>query len=289
MLMRLLYRRIQQQGGDMPTKSFKVYFCRTSIGQGGGSIVTALADSHAQHGEHLPSIQISGDGYQVRDLTRVGTTWTGTFAKLRVDAPHIVDRANREREIPLNAGDRIVDKCHFLFKERHNLLIWQVNRNAGGLSKAEQYLAEAFQHYVALPPLMNEAQLQRVLDGRLYEVSFSYARPEHIGDGAPSWNQNAFDMMANVHAAQAKFLLRAPRGGGLAQAAKNMVRQLVRNASVEKVRVRLTDEQDPIELFLAPLRETIDVELVGRYPVAADVFQALERAHERQRGNIPAP
>lgn len=55
---------------------------------------------------------------------------------------------------------------------------------------------------------------------------------------------------------------------------------------MEKIRVRLTDEADPIELFAAPLKDKIVVEQRGRYPTAADVFSELERAYDRNLGAL---
>ena len=52
------------------------------------------------------------------------------------------------------------------------------------------------------------------------------------------------------------------------------------------VRVRLTDDADPIDLFSAPLRDRITVQQQGRYPAAADVFRELESAYERNRSAI---
>lgn len=271
----------------MTMKKYTVHFARTSKGREGVPIAPSLRNAVALHGPNLPSIDLGGDGFQMRELARIGTVWRGVFARLRDDAPHIVNGRDQEREIPLDEGDRILDKCHFLYRERSDVLIWQVNRNAGGLIRAQQYLGQVFDDYLELPQVMNDADIQRVLDGQLYEVTFGYARPQHLEANSPTWNHNAFDMMNNVHAAQAKFMLRAPRGGGLAEAAKRMVRQLVASVGVEKVRVRLTDESNPVELFMAPLRDTVEVNLVGRYPVPQEIYQALEEAHDRQEPSIP--
>jgi hypothetical protein len=267
-------------------KNFKVYFAHTSVGQDAHSMAADLQHAHERFGEHMPPIDLGGEHFQMRDLQRVGTVWKGVFAKLREDAPHIVDAANKERELELELGDRVVDKLHFLYRERPNVLVWQVNRNAGGLARMQDYLHRLFEDYAQLVQVMNTAELQRVLDGSVYELSFAYARPPNLPADAPAWNQHSFDMMANVHAAQAKFLLRAPRNASLAETSKRMIRQMLGSTGIEKVRVRLSDETDPVELFMAPLRDTIRVQLVGRYPVPADVYQALEEVYERHRDQI---
>ncbi|NUZ07659.1 DUF6731 family protein [Piscinibacter koreensis] len=274
----------------MAEKSYKVYFARTSMGQQGGSIAQALREAYEQFGPNLPPIELGGEGYQVRNLERTGRVWKGVFGRLRDDAPHIVDAVrDQEREIDLQEGDRIIDKCHFLYRERRNVLVWQTNRTAGGLSRAQQYLAQVLDDYVELPQIMNEAELAEVLEREVYEVSFSYDRPPSLGQSSPAWTQHAFDMMENVHAAQAKFVLRAQRGSGLTGAANRMVRRLVGEVGVEKVRVRLTDDSEPVELFMAPLKTTIKVSVIGRYPIPAEVYQALEQAYDNHRDYVGAP
>lgn len=271
----------------MRIKSYRVHFTRTSMGQRGQSIAAPLQLLSQAHGTNLPVVDLEGEGFQVRDLVRVGTVWKGVFARLRPDAPHIVNEAGVEREIDLDEGDRILDKCHFLYREQPNVLVWQVNRNAGSLSKMQLYLSTVTDDFVELPQVMNEAELERVLAGQLYEISFGYDRPESLSGNAPRWNQDAFDMMSDVHAAKAKFMLRAPRGGHLAPSARAKVRQMLSAVGIGKVRVRLTDETNAIELFMAPLRDELEVHLNGAYPSPDEVFSALEEAYSRQSRSIP--
>lgn len=271
----------------MPFKTFKVFFARTAVGREGTALAPRLADAIGQHGANLPVLDLSGEKHQVRDLRRTGTVWAGTFVKLRDDAPHVVAANDQEHELDLEDGDHLIEKCHFLLRERGNVLIWQANRSAGGLSRAQEYFSALLEELVALPYVMNDAELEEVLNGQLYELDFAYDRPPAIAGQAPRWNQNAFDMMANIDAAHAKFTLRAPRNGSLAERTKQMVRQMLGTPGTGKVRVKLTEDKELIELFMAPLKDGIRVEMFGRYPRANDVFAELESAFDRQRNNIP--
>lgn len=271
----------------MSFKLFRVFFARTAFGQKAGAIAPRLARAVQDHGSNLPVLDLSGDKHQMRDLQQTGTVWKGTFVKLRDDAPHVVAADDRERELDLDDGDYLIEKCHFLLRERGNVLVWQTNRSAGGLSRAQEYLGALFEDVVALPQVMNDAELETVLNGQLYELDFAYDRPAVIPGQAPQWNQDAFDMMANIDAAHAKFTLRAPRNGSLGERIKQMVRQLLNTPGTGKVRVKLTEDKELVELFMAPLKDIIRVEMFGRYPRANDVFAELEQAYGRQRENIP--
>jgi len=271
----------------MSIKEYKVFFAKTTHGRGGSPIAAGLQEAVEQHGQNLPIVNLSNEKFQMRDLERVGRVWKGCFAKLRDDAPHVVAANEEERELELDDGERIIEKCLFLYRESSNIIVWQVNRNAGGLSRAQEYLAHVLDAYVSLPLVMNESELERILAGHVYQLDFAYARPASLAAQPAQWNQGAFDMMNSIDAAHAKFTLRASRGGWLAEAAKQMVRQLIPTQGVEKLRVKMTDESDPIELFMAPLKDAIRVELLGRYPAPNRVYEELEAAFGRQRDNIP--
>lgn len=271
----------------MALKNFKVFFTRTSVGPDGDSLASVLQTALMEHGTNLPTIDLTGEKFQIRGITRIGTIWKGTFVKLRDDAPHVVAADDQERELDLEEGDHLIEKCHFIYRERANVLVWQANRSAGGLSRAEDYLSALLEQVVTLPYVMNDAEIEQVLGGNLYELDFAYDRPEAPTRQSPRWHQGAFDMMSGVDAAHAKFTLRAPRGGSLADRTKQMVREMIPILGVSKVRVKLTEDKELIELFMAPLKDEIRVEMIGRYPIPSHVFEALEQAYDRCKGNIP--
>lgn len=270
----------------MTFKDYKVYFARSAMGKSGRPVAQALAISFSEHGMHLPALNVAGEMFQMRDLQRVGRVWTGAFVKLRDDTPHVVTAGGEEQELDLQEGDRIIEKCYFLYREKSNVFVWQTNRASGGLTRAQDYLSHLFHEVVALPYVMNDEELEQKLSGQLYEIEFGYDRPLNLDNQAPRWNKNAFDMMSRVDAAYAKFTLRAPRRGGLLDGAKNMVRELVDSNGIKKVRIKMTDDSDPIELFMAPLKDTIRVEVMGRYPLPETVFEALEESYTRNRGSF---
>lgn len=272
----------------MPVKEYRVWFTRSSCGRAGTDISPQVREQFDLHGPHLPAIHLGDDDYQVRDLTRVGTVWTGVFAKLRADAPHVVDMNDAESELDLDEGSRLIDKCHFILRERQNLFVWQYNKSAGSLNKFATYWSQLLDTLVSLPYVMNDAELEEKLQGQLYELIFAYDRPPQLNAAAPRWNRNAFDMMASADAAHAKFSLRAPRNGSLAEASKNWIRRMVNDGvhGFAKVRIRMTDDTNPVEVFMAPLKDSISVQLVGRYPDATQVYQELEGAYDRKRGVI---
>lgn len=269
-------------------RTYQVRFARPVVGKEATPLAPKLQQLFKVYGPHLPAQVCGGDRFQVRDLVRTGTVWHGVFGKLRDDAPHLVNGANEERELPLHDGDRLLEKCHFLYRERSNLLVWQLNRASGGMSRLENYLSLASEAVVLVPVLMNTAELEDALRHRIYEISYGYDRPPVMDANAPAWNQRQFDKMKAMEAGHAKFLFRAARKGQLAEGAKDMVRDAFGLNGIKKIRVRLTDESDPIDLFAAPLKHKISVEVLGRYPAAKEVFAELENAYDHNRNLIDA-
>ena len=268
-------------------KTYKVSFHRTAMGERGAPIFQTIVDLVANHGPNLPVLRIETGEYQIRGVHRIGAVLQGTFAALRDDAPHVLGPDGFEREIPLDveSGERLIDKCHFQLHSRSDVLVWQINRSAGSSSRAELYLSQLTGAMVTLPMIVDTARLEAMMAGNVYEFEIAYDRPP-MDAHQPRWDQAAFNLMNDAHAAHARFRFRADRGASLAQAVKNVARRVVGDVGV-KVKVRLTDETDLVELTMAPLRDRIRVELFGAYPRAHDVFQELEAAYDRQRDDIP--
>lgn len=267
----------------MTIKTFKVYFAGSAIGPEGHKLSQRIQRLARVHGRHWPRQNLDGDDYQMRDVHLVGTVWQATFTRLRPDAPNVVDDTGREHELDLEPGDMLVDKCFFAYHTRSDVLALQSSKTVGGLGKLAHYFSTVIGEVATLPHYTNQARMQAIMNGDLYELSFTYNRPPHVEGQRPRWNQGVLDTMADTHAAIGKFTLRAARNHSMGADARRVVQQLIGAGGVSKVKVRLTDESDLIDIVMAPVTDRIRVELFPRYPRAASVFQELEEAYDRQR------
>lgn len=144
------------EGDEMAKRKYQVRFARPVVGKYAESFSVPLAGLATEHGKHLPARDLSGERYQVRDLRMVGLVWMGTFGKLRDDAPHLVNIQDEERELVLDEGDRLLEKCHFMYRLPGNLLVWQLNRGAGGMTRFEDYMSNLLGEVVSVPAISNE-------------------------------------------------------------------------------------------------------------------------------------
>lgn len=273
-------------------KQYSVRFAKTTAGKDGKqNLGHILADGFKQYQNHFPAKEIAGygtDQYQVRDLQQVGAVWLGVFGKLRDEAPHVVDKNNKETTIQLNAGDKLLEKCHFIYKPSKNVLVWQMNSHSGSFNPFSIYLYELLGTIININIAMNDADIQNILSRNVYELSFSFARPDSLYQGSPRWKKQSFDMMKDADAAHGNFKFRAARGGNLASGIMSTIKSMLGDGGAEKIRVRLTDDADPIELFLAPIKDKISVELKDGYPSSKDVYAELESAYDRRKSLIPS-
>lgn len=242
-----------------------------------------LPQQITRHGPNFPKIDL-GEVFQMRDVRRVGRVCMGTFCILRDDAPHLLKgRTDQEEPIPMEADDGLIDKVHFVYHESTEHLVWQQNRGVASLAKLERYLSQLLGVYTAVGQVMNMADLDSVLRQPLRELSFAFARPDnHLIQGGPRWAKSILGLMSDMHAAYGTFMLRSESGDRLSTKAAEAARTFATGQQTPRVKVKLTDESDPIELFLCPLKDEIRVELVGRYPRSTEVFEELEAAYDRK-------
>jgi hypothetical protein len=232
---------------------------------------------------------MEGEHFQVRSLVRVGRFWRGCFARLRDEAPHVISAANVEREIDLEIGDRILEKTFFLYYEDTDVLVFQMSRNVGYLTRFAYYWSRLLNGiYVDFPPIIDALRLQEILDSGIREINFTYSRAAGDADNGPRWTQRAMEMLRPVHGAMGKFTLRAPRGGILGGTISDLVHWAAHGGEVNKAKVLLQDEKDPIDLFLEPVKVRIDVRMNGSYPDERSAIEQLGEAYGDQAHRFPA-
>jgi hypothetical protein len=240
-------------------------------------------------GHHLPPVELEGDHFQVRNLLKVGQCWRGCFARLRDEAPHVIDAQNKEKQLNLQVGDRILEKTYFLYYEDSDILVFQMSRNVGYLTKFAHYWSSLFAHeYVDFPPAVDRNQLQHVLNSEIRYVEFTYACPP-VGDSrsGPKWTQRAIDMLRPIHGAVGKFTMRAPKNSVLGGHIKELIKWMANRGEVERAKVLLQDEKDPIDLFIDPIKVKITVPLHANYPDEKAVIEELAEAYSDQHSRLP--
>jgi hypothetical protein len=269
----------------MAQKNYKVYFYQTGIGPQSVMLRGAmqqLVTTSPIYPLNLSPQTIASRRFQVRDFQRVGNSqvWKGVFGRLRDDAPNKIDANDNELSLGLNPADRLLEKCHFIYKGDGDILLWQVNTDVGFISRFQSYLGLLLNLKVNLMAITGTNSLNKVLAGTIKSFDLSVARPITPVSNAPVWNQTAFDLMKNVHGASIRIRVSAGRqtlGGQVV----NVIKQFQKNPDTKSLRVQIEEEAEPIDLFVERISGRISLQHNGHYPVTADVFSGLDDAFDQ--------
>lgn len=271
-------------------KKYKVLFFSTSVGPDGLPLRSALPTPLTQGGtvpENLQSYEIDGHEFQIRDLQRIGTShvWRGVFGRLRDDAPNLVNAQGEESAIPLQPTDRLLEKCHFLYMANHDILVWQVNNEVAYVSKFATYIGLLLNSAVFVNTIVGTNALDRVIAGTVKSLECKVATPRIPLTNVPDYSQPMFDLMNSVHGSTIKINVSAGRGS-LAGSVKRLIRWAVANPETKTLRAKLDGEDEPIDLLMERISDSIIIPLIGHYPNPVAVFAGLNKAFTDQRTEL---
>lgn len=273
----------------MATKSFKVLYYTTQIGNKGYCLRDGQADINNSLSKlnHLPIQIIDSEKFQIRDLTIdiAKGEWRGIFGRLRNDAPNVIDKNDFENKLALSPDDLLIEKVHFIYKSRVDILIWQVNPVVGFIGKFETYLSQLLNQYVSMLIVTGTSSLNKVLNGTVKYYEVKVATTKDKVSRIPQYNQAAFDLMNSVGGSSIKYKISAGREQ-LSEKVKNLIQKLSGDDSTESLKVKLEGDDEPVDIFLDRISKRVSVSLNGHYPNARDIFNELNLAFEDQKPDL---
>jgi hypothetical protein len=236
---------------------------------------------------NLQSHAIDGHEFQIRDLHKIGQSqvWLGVFGRLRDDAPNVVNAQGQESVIPLAPTDRLLEKCHFLYMANHDILVWQVNNDVAYISKFTAYLGLLLNSAVFVNTIVGTNALQRVIAGTVKSIECKVATPRIPLTATPSYSQPMFDLMNSVQGSTIKVNISAGRGS-LAGNVRRLINWAMVNPETKTLRAKIEGEQEPIDLLVDRVSDSIRVQLYGHYPNPSDVFAGLDQAFTDNRPEL---
>lgn len=265
----------------MTQKSYKVLFYQTSIGPNAHffrDAIQQLVGTQNTGPTNLQTQAIEAREYQVRDFVKIPNSqvWTGVFGRRRDDAPHKIDNADQESSLNLQPTDRLLEKCHFIYRADKDILIWQVNSDVGYISRFAIYLGLLLNLPCSIDPITGTNGLQRALSGQIKTLECKVARPQIQPTSAPVWDHKTFDLLKHVSGTNIKIKVSAGRGtlGGYV---KNVIQHLNNDPFTKTLKIQLEGDDEPIDLMLDRVSGRITVQLNGHYPNKPDVLAELEQ------------
>lgn len=152
-----------------------------------------------------PVIDINGDHYQIKLLKEFngGESFSGEFAKIRMDDISDIGSITNlyEKPIPLANDEGLLDRNHFLFYKKNELLVFQTNKNAGSAVSLGEYFTTAINHTTVFHPVLKKDALSRMMNNQMTpkSIEISVARPTNP-DLYPSddFSQHLFKAMKDI-------------------------------------------------------------------------------------------
>lgn len=278
-------------------RSFRVNFYQGRVGADGhGGLVSHVLKELA--GKKRCPVFARGDLYEIRDLRmfKDGASFSGVFARLRTtEIPHIGTPAGAEREIDLAEEEGLLEKNHFLYSRKNELLTYQSNRNGCSVGKLGEYITDILGTTTIFAPVLHPEALRRIVrqDLPVTALEVSFARPTNT-DLYPkdNWSKELLELMDSAEAARifvrlsANNLGRNVRKRYLPKRLKKAMQELVDKVPVRvaKMTVEEDGETHPIDLIADRIQGQVQVEMDGRYPVPDRMFTALRKVTDDHAG-----
>ena len=239
-----------------------------------------------------PSISRSPSGYsfELREIKIFNSVITGCLALLGSDAPHIRDANGSERMIQTNPGDQFLQKNYFLYFKEKRLLVWQFNLSANHVNNFGIMLTSltANTDTIVCNSLLDDAfgfdpktAAIQYVDLRV-RAPKTVAQREQVKQLNPNeWAIDPFESMSKTNSSTFSLTLQT-RGANksLSKSVSNMIDRLWGSDQTRKLRVKLSDAEEPIDLLAKRIKRKMSVEMLGIYPDPRSVIEQLQAAKD---------
>lgn len=236
----------------------------------------------------IPHIKIDGKSYELRDFISLsdGASFKGVLATVRDDAPHIRKSNGKEETIKLNKDEGIMEKNHFLYFKKNELLVWQQNNSASFVGRFAQYLSAICKKTVSFDDILTKESWKKLESGNIRKFEFKVSRPKSDLIPNPSdWTQKSFDLMNGLDANSITITTAAKRGKSLAAPTKAIIKNLLQFTEIQKLKVT-PEHQEPIDLLADRISTKINVKMDGKYPILDDIFNKLDAAKNKKQKEL---
>lgn len=276
----------------MDTKRFKVRFYTGQVGADGSEgQVSEILGLMAKHKE-CPVVRIGNLDYEIRELELLGggASYRGVFAKFRSDdLPHVGEPGGPERDLDIGRHEGLLEKNHFLYFRKHELLVYQENGNGSLVGRLGDYLSHHLNITTVFQPVLQPDAARRLLRGEVKPMSLelSFTRPTNAEWYPPDdFGRDLFALMHSAAGAKVHIRLsgagRGPLRQPLAQRVKRAAANLVSGIAVKVARLEVDEDglRHPIDLVADRLFSMMEVAMEGRYPVPASIYGGLRRVKD---------
>lgn len=279
------------------TTSYKVDFYVVTIRQDRSQphVRTLLEES----GSLTPARSLSTDEdekYQIRSIvwSKSKKVCRGVFGRCRYgEKPVQGDESGHEEDVELKPGHGLVHKNYFMYFSDRNLLVYQRNASGSHYARLQRYLAlELGEQNLALEPILTKDSYQWLLndDVNARKIELSFQQPKDPSLYRDMWFGDAVKLVNGVGGVSARINISMGRtGGALLPKFKRTAVLAARTGLAKVAKIHVEGDEDPVDLIVDRIVETITVPLGsnGR-PSAEEIYAAMDNAVSSRRDELKA-
>lgn len=232
----------------------------------------------------------NGHDFELRDvqIDPAGAHVRGTLARIREDRPPVRDANKAVQPLNLAPGSNLLESNYFHYRRRDRLLFWHFNLRANFPTNFAQMLTRMTGNqltYVANPvvkhSVLDDVTLIDVVDFAVSAPRSRLTRESLDAVDPSSWGLfNPFKTMAETGASTMSSRIATRRTAGLNQGpVRQLIQGLQATINTKRLRVELTDVDEPIDLLADRFKHRTEVQLdLHRNPHTASIWRAFDEA-----------
>jgi len=245
--------------------------------------------------------EIASYTYELRLFEQTDFGYRGVIGKHRTsDLPKAAVVGGEERELQLAPNENLLEKSFFYFYRDYSLLIVQRNHMCIGFNNLSKYFSSGG-YVTALSPVIAPDDVLLLMKNNIQirHADFSIAKPTNPALFEDIEHDFTNSIIATLDGSGTAMLNLTMRGNArsdiaderyLASSLKGALRELNSKFDVKKCRLLLENQDTlithPVDLVADRLFYYARVNVEGRYPSAAAMWQAMEDARDSKETEL---
>lgn len=252
----------------------------------------------------FPLINIDDVSYHIRSVTKnTDNSISGYIVKYKENVHDSSSLSSlKEKVINLGSDNAFIEKNHFIIylaKKNIQLLAYQHSRDGTTINTLISYFNKISSINVIYQDILKKDSLDEIFKkGMIKSVEFQIYKPlnkDYQPNPKSNWTINAFNEMTQSGATTflGKISTKS-KTHGLKNKVKNELKQLFNSKATKSLKVKLSNDSKPIDLFAERIYDKITVRLYsgekeGTSTIdSTEVYQQMRLAKERNQQHFDA-
>lgn len=272
-------------------KTYTIRYYEPKVGADAkGMTVASILDKIYDLPNHVGLLRSAGQNklfVKINSINKEKTEYQCFFVRYRDELPIVMNTKSQVEKPPhLEIDEELVEKNHFslfLTEAGAEFIAYQVSMEGANPSSLATYLSFAndFQEAVSFSEVVKTDSYARILagDSLVKSVEFEVAKPRSrsfVPDPNDTWTKESIEFMSKTGGTRfrGKVMTRT-QNKGLVVAVKDSIKLLMESNMTKKLKVKLSDVAEPIDLFTDRIFDKISVPIVKGWPNSDQVFKEI--------------